>query len=559
MIFPKETKKELWRYASRNNPGPCDGVPAAPPVQPPRLPPPPHRPRPHPAPPCSGYSCEEDSTAMRQTPPPPYSSMSCAMDCSGSGSDSYCRNMTQVQNNNNSHPYRRLPNHKDLLSPPSASDRCYTAPGCSCASSCDDMLIDGSDQDQDRGQVQQVDRRMFSATTFATMFRKCCGGTTESTSGSTPTFPVTTTRAAHHPQNQTQSSRRKDFDALMKLLKRKQMAELQLAVKSRLDPPTRTHRDAVTTTASSAPTYLQCILIHCTTPADREQHVTASRLFFWPGLRSGEELKRLPVCPAARECVYNCCNPLHWFRILHQPETEAQPPPYQRSKMLRLRDADSEEDSQNDAKSAVLSTWSAQSSSISSILKPPLFESFTTDGKDHNINGKAWCQIAYWEMADRVGEFFHARTKAVNIYTDGIVGSEGDSMCLRDLTPAGKQVYSELVQTTRQKVGLGVTLSLEGGDVWIYNRGNTPVFVDSPTLAENLDRVCKVMPGICLKAFETNRAQLLSMKQQGHHHMGPVDYFSIKISFVKGWGPAYKRQDIMGCPCWLEVHFSHLR
>ncbi|XP_016985013.1 mothers against decapentaplegic homolog 6 [Drosophila rhopaloa] len=561
MIFPREKKKDLWRYASRNNPGPCDGVPAAPPVQPPRPPPPPHRPRPHPAPPCSGYSCDEDSSAMRQTPPPPYSSMSCAMDCSGSGS--YCKNLTQVQNNNNSHPYRLLPKHKDLMSPPSASDRCFTAPGCSCASSCDDMLIDGSDQDQDqdRGQVQQVDRRMLSATTIATMFRKCCGGTSESTSGSTPTIPVTTNRAVHHLQNQTHNARRirEDFDALMKLLKRKQMAELLLAVKSRVDPPTRTHRDAVTTTASPAPTYLQCILIHCTTPADWEQHVTASRLFFWPGLRSGEELKRLPACPAARDCVYMCCNPLHWFRILHQPETEAQPPPYQRSKMQRLRDADSEEDSQNDAKSAALSTWSAQSSSISSIFKPPLFESFTTDGKDHNINSNAWCQIAYWEMADRVGEFFHARTKAVNIYTDGIVGSNGDSMCLRDLNPAGKQVHSEVVQTTRQKVGLGVTLSLESGDVWIYNRGNTPVFVDSPTLAENLDRVCKVMPGVCLKAFETSRAQLLSMKQQEHHHMGPVDYFSIKISFVKGWGPAYKRQNIMGCPCWLEVHFSHLR
>jgi len=72
---------------------------------------------------------------------------------------------------------------------------------------------------------------------------------------------------------------------------------------------------------------------------------------------------------------------------------------------------------------------------------------------DHN--SKVWCQIAYWEMAHRVGEFFNARTKAVNIYTDGIVGSQGDSMCLRDLAPAGKQVQSEQVQTTRQKVGLG--------------------------------------------------------------------------------------------------------
>lgn len=49
------------------------------------------------------------------------------------------------------------------------------------------------------------------------------------------------------------------------------------------------------------------------------------------------------------------------------------------------------------------------------------------------------------------------------------------------------------------------------------------------------------------------------MRDHGHHPMGPVDYFSIKISFGKGWGRDYKRQDIMGCPCWLEVHFSHLR
>ncbi|XP_016960389.1 mothers against decapentaplegic homolog 6 [Drosophila biarmipes] len=564
MIFPSEKKKDLWRYASRNNPGPCEGAPAVPPAQPPRPPPPPHRPRPQL---CSGYSCdgrEEDSLAMRQqTPPPPYSSMSCAMDCSGSNSGSYCHSLSLSHNNNNiSHPYRRLPNHKDQLSPPappppSASDRCYTVPGCSCASSCDDMLTDGSDQERslerererNAVQVQQVDRRMRSATTLASMLRNCCGGASESTtSGSAATRPVTT---AHQPQAQAQNVKRirEDFDALMKQLKRKQMAELLLAIKSRVDPPT-----SATTTA---PTYLQCILIPRETQADREQHVTVSRLFFWAGLRSGEELKRLPVCPAASDCIYTCCNPLHWFRILHQPETEAQPPPYQRSKMQRLRDADSEEDSQNDANSAELSTWSAQSSSISCIYKTSLLESFTTDGKDHN--SKVWCQIAYWELAHRVGEFFNARTKAVNIYTDGIVGSEGDSMCLRDLAPAGRQIQSEAVQTTRQKVGLGVTLSLENGDVWIYNRGNTPVFVDSPTLAENMDRVCKVMPGYCLKAFETFRAQLLSMEQQGHHRMGPVDYFSIKISFAKGWGPAYKRQDIMGCPCWLEVHFSHLR
>lgn len=45
--------------------------------------------------------------------------------------------------------------------------------------------------------------------------------------------------------------------------------------------------------------------------------------------------------------------------------------------------------------------------------------------------------------------------------------------------------------------------------MWIYNRSNVPIFVDSPTLAERQPserhRVCKVLPGYCLKAFETQR------------------------------------------------------
>lgn len=52
---------------------------------------------------------------------------------------------------------------------------------------------------------------------------------------------------------------------------------------------------------------------------------------------------------------------------------------------------------------------------------------------------------------------------------------------------------------------------------------------------------------------------MLSMRQQGHHQMGPIDWFSLKISFAKGWGQSYRRQDIMCCPCWLDVNFSHLR
>uniref|UniRef100_B3P3I3 GG21962 n=1 Tax=Drosophila erecta TaxID=7220 RepID=B3P3I3_DROER len=411
MIFPNE-KKALWRLASSNNQS--NGVPAAPPAQPPRPPPPPHRPRPHHRPPCFGYY-EEHSLAMRQTPPPPYSSMPCAMDCSSSNSSSCGQSLSLSQgqnhnnNNNNSHSYRRLPNHMDLLSPPpSACDPYCTAPGCSCASSCDDMLIDGSDLDQDQNQdrkmdqgpVQPVDRRMISATTFATMFRKCCGGATESISGSTLTIPVSTVKAtAHPPLTQVQNGKRmrEDFAALMKQLKRKQRIALLDAVQSRVSPPTRTKRDVVEqTTTTTAPTYLQCILIPsepCKTQTDWEPHVAASRLFFWKELTNGKELKRLPVCPAAR---------LHLY-----------------------------------------------------VLQPAALVSHPAPARNRSPNA--------------------------------------------------------------------------------------------------------AMPTLKNAETERCRAELLSMKGPGHHPMGPVDYFSIKISFGKGWGRDYKRQDIMGCPCWLEVHFSHLR
>ncbi|XP_070138297.1 mothers against decapentaplegic homolog 6 [Drosophila bipectinata] len=564
MIFPNEKKKDLWRYASRNNPGVRDGVSSVAGDPPPRPPPPPPRLRPHHPHQSFGYSGEEDSLAMRQTPPPPYSSMPCAMDCSGS----YCQSMSPNHNNNNNHSYRHLPNRLEFPPSPScgsvlageSSDLYCIGPGYSCASSGEDMLIEESDQERSRvtarepDQVERLPHPRTNAATLVTILRNCCGGATESINGddSISTIPATA-KTLQHAQSRTQSQAhsqlqstrrfREDFDGLMKLLKRKQVAELLQAVKSRVDGPTKTPQASATT----PPTYLQCILLPH--PTAREQHVTASRLFFWRDLRSGEELKRLPSCPSAGDPVYTCCNPLHWFRILCLSETDSH-----RSKMLRLKDADSEEDSQNDAKSTALSTWS--SPSISSISKraeqPSLFESFTTDGKDRNINANGWCQIAYWEMSDRVGKMFHARTTAVNIYTDGLVDSGGDSMCLSDLPVGGK---TEEVQKTRQKVGLGVTLSLELGDVWIYNRGHVPIFVGSPTL----ERVSKVLPGCCLKAFETHRAQMLSMRQQGHHQMGPIDWFSLKISFAKGWGQFYRRQDIMCCPCWLDVNFSHLR
>lgn len=40
------------------------------------------------------------------------------------------------------------------------------------------------------------------------------------------------------------------------------------------------------------------------------------------------------------------------------------------------------------------------------------------------------------------------------------------------------------------------------------------------------------------------------------NEIGPVDFYSVRISFCKGWGIGYSRLEVISCPCWLEVLLS---
>lgn len=115
-------------------------------------------------------------------------------------------------------------------------------------------------------------------------------------------------------------------------------------------------------------------------------------------------------------------------------------------------------------------------------------------------------------------------------------------------------------------------LSQESDGVWAYNRSDSPIFVNSPTLDDPESRtllVYRVPPGFCLNIFDrAKRIQLPRSLSQNSptsasFNSGPVDVNSVRISFAKGWGPKYSRQEVTSCPCWLEVllapcRWSHL-
>ncbi|XP_037950485.1 mothers against decapentaplegic homolog 6-like [Teleopsis dalmanni] len=158
-------------------------------------------------------------------------------------------------------------------------------------------------------------------------------------------------------------------------------------------------------------------------------------------------------------------------------------------------------------------------------------------------------------MSQRVGDRYLAKKSSVNIYSDDpCKGDSNDDMCLNELAKQRRTPSPDNVKKIRLKIGLGVTLSKENGSIWLYNRSMLPIFVNSPTLSENWHCVCKILPGYCLKAFDSERAQTL--KYPSHFpgaQLGPKDPYGMQISFGKGWGDKYKRQDVTNCPCWFEV------
>lgn len=167
-----------------------------------------------------------------------------------------------------------------------------------------------------------------------------------------------------------------------------------------------------------------------------------------------------------------------------------------------------------------------------------------------------WCNIAYWEHSTRVGRLLPVGQTYINIFGDL---PHGDGLCLDTLAQSYQTNNTSVIQT-RAKIGQGITLFKEDQNVWVYNRSNYPIFVNSPTLdppnTENLT-VFKVLPGYSIKIFDYEKSSNnLRLQDPSLLKDGPFDPYAVRISFAKGWGSSkYSRRFITSCPCWLEVMF----
>lgn len=195
---------------------------------------------------------------------------------------------------------------------------------------------------------------------------------------------------------------------------------------------------------------------------------------------------------------------------------------------------------------------------------------------NNNRHGQSWCQLAYWEECQRVGHLIPVSSSSIEIFS--ALPKSKDGLCLKSLFKENKRP-SESTTRTREKIGQGILLSHSDAEgLWVYNRTQSPIFVNSPTLEPppNIlqnnsgasDRittssssttdsnnypftVIKVLPGYSIQIFDYQKSALYEQIRPAFH--GPFDPYSVRISFAKGWGGKYSRQVVTNCPCWLEV------
>lgn len=201
-----------------------------------------------------------------------------------------------------------------------------------------------------------------------------------------------------------------------------------------------------------------------------------------------------------------------------------------------------------------------------------------------------WCSIAYFELDQQVGETFRVSSSNPTVTVDGFTNpSAADRFCIGFLSNVHRPAA---VQKARLHIGKGVKLETKyDGDVWLQNLSDNAVFLSSPYLDQQSrrpvgDAVHKIYPRASLKVFDLREThRMLSSKAEvarqaaaaqaaavagtaGVHSIDSGDQLAaaaigvddlrrfciLSMSFVKGWGLDYQRNNIKDCPCWIEIH-----
>ncbi|XP_061595349.1 mothers against decapentaplegic homolog 9-like isoform X2 [Cololabis saira] len=279
-------------------------------------------------------------------------------------------------------------------------------------------------------------------------------------------------------------------------------------------------------------------------------HVIYCRVWRWPDLQSHHELKALECCefPFGSKQKDICVNPYHYRRV----ETPVLPPVLvprhsefnpQHSLLAKFRNASLHNEPLMPQNATYPDSFPPlPGSSFSSSPTSSLTQSPTSQSYPDSPNSSA-----------EPGSPYH-----ITAETPPPPYSMMETTPPEDVKPSNSTETTKLTFSAPHR---GLHLYYVGGEVYAECLSDSSIFVQSRNCnfqhGFHPTTVCKIPSGCSLKIFNNQLfAQLLA---QSVNHGFEVVYeltkmCTIRMSFVKGWGAEYHRQDVTSTPCWIEVH-----
>ncbi|KAG9511271.1 Vacuolar protein sorting-associated protein 13D [Fragariocoptes setiger] len=175
------------------------------------------------------------------------------------------------------------------------------------------------------------------------------------------------------------------------------------------------------------------------------------------------------------------------------------------------------------------------------------------------VDTRKWLSVLYYEYEVRLGEKFTASEKVVIV--DGFTDPGSPSrFCLGKITNCSRRLQSERV---RQHIGPGIQLTydLNGGEVYIECRSSSSIFVQSQVLNiknnNDINHITRIQTGERVVIFEDRiLAEQLRSATCFEEVFALTHACKIRLSFIKGWGPGYRKVTVMQTPCWIELQLN---
>jgi len=313
-------------------------------------------------------------------------------------------------------------------------------------------------------------------------------------------------------------------------------------------------------------------------------HVIYCKVWRWPDLSSQHELKALECCHYSYYSKLKevCVNPYHYKRVEvtgsmgRYPDSEmcsVTPVPQINANELPLLALDLNHNIQNPSPIDLLSPSRSYSCISNDSASPGLNEAYRQSNaivqnaipRTLPDKQKTWCSVSYYELNSRVGETHYIRSPEVYIcgYSDKRMMHTEEVVCLGSYSNINRNTT---IENTRRSIGQGLKLSrIDHGNnnfvIKVKCESKYNIFVQSQCFniqsgLENMT-VCKV-PRTCeleVFKFEVFRKYLNAINRDYRQLHEMTKMCSIRVSFVKGWGADYRRQDITSTPCWIEILF----